>query len=307
MTPSVAATSGAPAVPRVRAGSVELSRVAYGTWRMAGDPDCDSPALYRRKIHALIEAGVTTFDLADLYGDYQNESRFGASASADRALRQRIQIVSKCGIKQPGAANPAYRVRHFDAGYQHVVASAEASLKHLSTDYLDLLLIHRPDLLTGADETARALDDLVAAGKVRAVGVSNCTASQVALLQSRLASPLSVHQFEVSVAAPEALLDGRLDQCQQHRICPMVYSPLGGRVIFGEAADDATRRTIQEVASRMGVGLDVLALAWVLALPTRPLVVLGSHRLDRLLAQIRALDMPLDRQDWYAIWHAASA
>jgi predicted oxidoreductase len=293
-------------IPRVRAGSIEMSRVAYGTWRMADDPDRDSAARYRRKIDALIDAGVTTFDLADLYGDYQNERRFGASVTADRALRQRIQIVTKCGIKQPGAAHPGYRVRHFDAGYRHVVASAEASLKHLSTDYLDLLLIHRPDLLTAADETARALDDLVAAGKVRAVGVSNCTASQVALLQSRLSSPLSVHQLEVSVAAPQALLDGRLDQCQQERICPMVYSPLGGRVIFGEAADDATLMTMREVATRLGVGLDVLALAWVLALPTSPLIVLGSHRLDRLLAQITALHAPLDRQDWYAIWRAAT-
>ena len=294
------------AIDRVAAGPIELSRVAYGTWRLADDPDRNSPKRYRQKIEALLERGVTTFDLADLYGDYANEAVFGACVSRDAALRRRMEIVTKCGIKQPGAANPGYRVRHFDASYRHVVASAEASLKHLRTDHLDLLLIHRPDLLTAADETARALADLVASGKVRAVGVSNCTATQVSLLQSRLDIPLSVHQLELSVAAPQALHDGRLDQCQQEGICPVAYSPLGGRLIFAEANDKAVLRTMSDVAQRLGVGLDVLALAWVLALPTRPVILLGSHRLDRLIAQIAALGTPLDRQDWYEIWRGAT-
>ena len=295
-----------PAIPRISAGPVELSRIAYGTWRLNADPDRDRPRGYRQKIEALIACGVTTFDLADLYGDYSSEGFFGSAVSRDRSLRQRIELVTKCGIKQPGASFPDYRVRHYDNSYEHITASAEASLRKLSTDYLDLLLIHRPDLLMDADAAARALDELVATGKVRAVGVSNFTPTQVSMLQSRLSSPLAVHELEVSVATPDALHDGRLDQCQQHHLRPLVYSPLGGQVMFDESSAADVRTIAVALAQQFGVAPEVVALAWVLALPTRPAVILGSHRLDRLVEQMWALELSLDRQDWYAIWRAAT-
>src|SRR5687768_14788638 len=101
-------------VPRVSAGPIGLSRIAYGTWRMAADPDASFPARYRAKIETLIDCGVTTFDHADLYGDYANEAAFGDAVTSDAALRRRMELVTKCAIKQPGQANPAYRVRHYD-------------------------------------------------------------------------------------------------------------------------------------------------------------------------------------------------
>src|SRR5688572_25413156 len=128
-------------VERVQAGPIQLSRFAYGTWRMAEDPDAADPVRYRAKIEWLIDRGVTTFDHADLYGDYRNEADFGEAVSRDAALRGRIELVTKCAIKQPGGANPAYRVRHYDLTYQHIVDSAERSLRNLATDYLDLLLL----------------------------------------------------------------------------------------------------------------------------------------------------------------------
>lgn len=298
-------TNGA-GVTRVRAGEIEISRIAYGTWRLGDDPDRYEPTQYRRKIEALIDIGVTTFDHADLYGDYGNETFFGSVVSGDSALRARMELVSKCGIKQPGERHAEYRVRHYDSSYRHIVAAAEASLRNLRTDYLDILLIHRPDMLMDADEGARALDDLVAAGKVRAIGVSNFSTSQLSLLQSRLSAPIVTHEFECSIAAPDALHDGRLDQCQERRIRPLIYSPLGGRAIFADAPASELRETIAAIGDRAGVAPEVIALAWVLALPVGPAVILGSHRLDRLVAQASALKLTIDRQDWYAIWRAAT-
>lgn len=295
-----------PAVPRVAVGPVKLSRIAYGTWRLHSDPDRLEPRRYRLKIEALIDRGVTTFDHADLYGDYSTEAFFGSAVSSDSSLRQKIELVTKCGIKQPGASFPSYRVRHYDSSYNHIIAAAEDSLRKLSTDYLDVLLIHRPDLLMDADEAARALDALVTSGKVRAVGVSNFTPTQVSLLQSRLRSPLAAHELEVSVAVPDALHDGRLDQCQQHNVRPLVYSPLGGQVLFDETSTADVRATTARLARRLGVPPEVVALAWVLVLPTKPLVILGSHRADRLAEQMKAFDLSLDRQDWYEIWRAAT-
>jgi predicted oxidoreductase len=294
-------------VERVQAGPIELSRIAYGTWRMADDPEAADPLRYRSKVETLLDLGVTTFDHADLYGDYTNEAAFGAAVTRDRNLRKKLEIVTKCAIKQPGAAHPDYRIRHYDLTYDHIIASAESSLRKLSTDYLDLLLLHRFDPLLDADESARALDQLVESGKVRAVGVSNFNPSQVDLLRSRLKAPLAVHQIKLSLATPEALHDGLLDQCQQHRIQPMAYSPLGGDLLFGSPPQAPQLAAhVEAMAARLGVHADQLALAWVLALPTKPIVLLGSHRTDRLTRQITAAMVHLDRQNWYDLWRAST-
>ncbi len=286
-----------------------FSRVAWGAMRINQDVDSQNPRELLRKIEECLEVGVTTFDHADIYGDYNCEALFGAALAEKPTLRPGIELVSKCGIMPVSRQRPERRVAHYNTGRRHIIDSTEASLKNLRTDYLDLLLIHRPDALMDADETAEALNRLRADGKIRHYGVSNFSPWQFDLLQSRLDQPLVTNQVEVSVLRMDALHDGTLDQCQRLRVSPMAWSPLGGNALFmGE--DERSRRlrdTLGSVANELGAqGIDQVALAWVLRHPSRPLPVLGTNRIARIRTLAAAIGLRLDRQQWYAIWEASA-
>ncbi len=287
---------------------LSLSRLVFGTWRLLKGTDRPEAAAVARLIAAALDQGMTSFDHADIYGNYEVEALFGEGLKQWGGRREDIELVTKCDIMLKSANRPQNRVKHYDTSTAHISASIERSLKNFGTDYLDLLLIHRPDPLMDADETARALEAAVKAGKVRAVGVSNFMPSQFDLLASRLSVPLVTNQIELSVLETSALLDGRLDHAQRLRYAPMAWSPLGGGALFsgGDAREERVRKVLGEVADKIGaVDIAAVALAWLLRHPSRPVPVLGTTRPERLAGMAGALSIAMDRQDWFAILEAS--
>lgn len=295
-------------VSRIRlTEELEGSRLVAGVWRLR-EWGMDTAALLDF-IHGCLDLGITTFDNADIYGGYTCEALFGAALAAEPGLRDRLELVTKCGIQLVSANRPANRVHHYDTGRDYLIAAAENSLRELNTDRLDLLLIHRPDPLLDADEVAAAFAALRAAGKVRAFGVSNFLPWQFHLLQSRLDFPLATNQIELSVLALEPLHDGTLDQAQRLRLPPMAWSPLAGGRLFDPGNERAARvrRALEAVGRELGgAGVDQVALAWLLRHPARVLPVLGTGKLERVRAAAAAEGLTLDRQQWFAIWEASA-
>jgi len=285
----------------------DFSRIAFGCWRLV-EWGLDVRGL-RALVEEVLELGITTFDHADIYGDYQCEQRFGELLAAAPALRARMQLVSKCDIRLVSQHRPANRRHMYDTTVAHIRASAEHSLRVLRTDHLDLLLLHRPDPLMDADEAAGALDALVAAGKVLHVGVSNFAPSQVELLAARLKAPLVTNQLELSPLRLEPFLDGTLDQCQRLRMAPMAWSPLaGGRLATGSDERAARVRTaLAKVAGELGgASPEQVAYAWLLRHPAHILPVTGSGRIERVREAVGALGLPLTREQWFDIWCAST-
>ena len=281
-----------------------MSRIVAGAWRMS---DWGWSAQERlRWIEQCVELGVTTFDHADIYGGYTVETLFGEALALAPSLRERLQLVTKCGICLTSSARPAHRIKHYNTSFEHIVASAENSLKTLGTDRLDLLLIHRPDALMDADVVASAFTHLQLQGKVLHFGVSNFSVAQFDVLQSRF--PLVTNQIELHPLYLAPLTDGTLDQCQQRRIQPMIWSPLaGGRLITSpDATAIRVREALESVGTRYGVSLATMAFAWLLRHPSRPIPVAGSRRIDAMREAVAALDVKLDVQDWTGIWAAGS-
>ena len=283
----------------------ELSRLVQGYWRML---DWNrSTGEHLAFLHAHVDLGVTTVDHADLYGNYNVEARFGEVLAKDPALRERLQIVTKCGIQLCSDKAPERRTKHYDTSPAHIQASVERSLVNLRTDRLDLVLLHRPDPLLDADAVAETLIRLRTAGKVLHFGVSNFTPAQFDLLQSRLPFALATNQVEINPLNPSVLFDGTLDDLQRRRVRPMAWSCLAGGRLFDDG-DEAGRRccaVLAEVGEALGgFGVDQVAFAWVLKLPSAPLPILGSGKLERVRLAVAASAMALSREQWFAILEA---
>ncbi len=260
-------------------------------------------------IQGCLDMGVTTFDHADIYGRHTCEELFGNALAERPALRDQIEIVTKCGIMTVSPNRPDHHLPHYDTSQAHILWSVENSLRVLHTDRIDLLLIHRPDPLMEADEVAAAFTQLRDSGKVLHFGVSNFTPFQFDLLASRLRFPLVTNQVEISPLHLDPLHDGTLDQCQRLRIRPMAWSPVGGGRLFNDNGEQAVRlrEQIARVGAELGgVGMDQVALAWVMAHPSRPVPVLGTGNLERVRAAVGAESLQLTRQQWFSIWVAST-
>lgn len=281
-----------------------MSRIVAGAWRM-GEWNW-TPQERLRWIEQCVELGVTTFDHADIYGGYTVEQLFGEALALSPGLRASLQLVTKCGICLTSPNRPAHRIKHYDTSFEHIVASVENSLRMLHTEQIELLLIHRPDALMDADVVAAAFTHLQLQGKVQHFGVSNFTSAQFDLLQSRF--PLVTNQIELHPLQLVSLTDGTLDQCQQRRLQPMIWSPLaGGRLMTGtDAAAQQVRAALTAVGVRHGVSVATTAFAWLLRHPSRTIPVAGSRRIEAMREAVAALDVTLDAQDWTVIWQAGS-
>ncbi|MEY3295673.1 MAG: hypothetical protein RLZZ451_1721 [Pseudomonadota bacterium] len=281
----------------------QLSPVVAGLWKMHQWPLGAQGRL--RWIEGAVELGITSFDHADIYGGYSVEALFGEALALAPGLRQRLQIVTKCGIRLPHPARPGLAVKHYDSGAAHLQASVDASLAALRCGHIDLLLVHRPDPLTHPDEIARCFERLRAAGKVREFGVSNHTPAQFAALHRRVA--LVTHQVEFSALQMKALADGTLEQAADLGLPPMIWSPLGsGRLITGDDEHArSVRAALQPLAEAHGVSLATVALAWVMRHPSRPRPITGSGRLEALAEAVAATRLVLDREAWTSVWRAS--
>ena len=291
--------------PRIstREGGPELSRIVAGMWRM--NEWGMSPEAHIAFIEQCIALGVTTFDHADIYGDYGVETAFGEALRTQPSLRERIELVSKCGIKLVSSRRPEHGIQHYDTTASHIIASAEESLRQLHTDYLDLLLIHRPDPLMDFDEIAEAFVRLKEAGKVRHFGVSNFKRHQFECLNRRV--PLATNQVEFSPMATAPLFDETFDGLQDLRIAPMIWSPLGGGRMFtsNDANAAAVRAVIDEISSRTGWPFASVLFAWIMALPSRPVPLTGTKRIEAIREAVLGTTVSLAREDWFRILRAA--
>lgn len=283
-----------------------VSQIVHGLWRLAGWARDTKGIL--DLIRGCLEEGITTFDHADIYGDYTCESLFGAALARAGVDRSSIQLVTKCGIKLVSAKRPGHRVKSYDTSRSHIVASVENSLKCLNTDYVDLLLIHRPDPLMDPRQVADAFGYLRESGKVRHFGVSNFLPSQFETLASKLDVPLVTNQIEYSVMNLAAHADGSIDQCQRLDIRPMAWSPLGGGRLFADDSEQATR--LRETLGRIGrdvggASIDQVAVAWVLKHPVQFVPVLGTGNMDRIRRIVAALGIDLSAEQWFEIRRAS--
>lgn len=280
----------------------EFSRFVMGYWRLM---DWNmSPLQLASFIEEHIDLGVTTVDHADIYGGYQCEAAFGEALKLVPALRERMEIVTKCGIAT--TAKPEHALGHYITDSAHIIKSAEQSLVNLATDRIDLLLIHRPDPLMDADEVAEAFLSLHQSGKVRHFGVSNFTPAQFALLQSRLPFTLATNQVEISPVHQPLLLDGTLDQLQQLRIRPMAWSCLGGGRLFNDDAFQPLRNELEIIARELNAqSIEQVVYAWILRLPSKPLPIIGSGKIERVRSALAAEELQMTRQQWFRIRKAA--
>ncbi|HDV8500340.1 aldo/keto reductase family oxidoreductase [Enterobacter bugandensis] len=280
----------------------EFSRFVMGYWRLM---DWNmSPLQLASFIEEHIDLGVTTVDHADIYGGYQCEAAFGEALKLVPALRERMEIVTKCGIAT--TAKPEHALGHYITDSAHIIKSAEQSLVNLATDRIDLLLIHRPDPLMDADEVAEAFLSLHQSGKVRHFGVSNFTPAQFALLQSRLPFTLATNQVEISPVHQPLLLDGTLDQLQQQRIRPMAWSCLGGGRLFNDDAFQPLRNELETIALELNAqSIEQVVYAWILRLPSKPLPIIGSGKIERVRSALAAEELQMTRQQWFRIRKAA--
>jgi predicted oxidoreductase len=287
-----------------------LSQMAYGVWRLS-EADNTSVSANLARIDACLAQGITTFDHADIYGDYRCEALFGEAIKARPALRQQIEIVTKTDIMLLSEQWPDTRVKHYDTSPAHVTASVERSLQHIGVEVIDLLLIHRPDPLCDATALGTCLDSLIDSGKVRGVGVSNCMPWDVELLQSRMKHRLQTNQIELSLLNTGPFINGQIAHAQQHRMPVMAWSPLGGGRLHSQAtqAGCAAARLaprLAALAKASGADTTAVAMAWLMHHPVGVLPVMGSNQLERIGVFAQALQVPMDRQTWYELYELAN-
>ena len=281
------------------------ARLVYGCMRLADNGDGHGFAA----LEAALSAGYRQFDHADIYARGEAEALFGRFLAANPDLRQDLVIISKCGIRIAGKPEPTSPKR-YDFSADHIRHSVESSLERLNTDYLDVLLLHRPDYLMDADLVAATFGQLLNDGLVRRFGVSNFSVSQVDLLQSRLDVPLCANQLEINLRNIDALADGTLDLCQARNMTPQAWSPLAGvaHAGWGDAlSDEAAERLRRELdrQAKLYVCSDwQLVLAWLLLHPSGIAPVLGSTNAQRIAAAADALVIDYQRDDWYRLLEA---
>jgi predicted oxidoreductase len=296
-------------LPRIRIASngPEFSRMVFGTWRLLEEPALGTQEINRR-FNACVDAGMTTIDTAEIYGLYEVEEALGKALALSPGLRDKLEIVTKAGIYVPCKYHPGRKVAHYNATAVRLVKSLEKSLRLLGTGHVDLFLVHRPDWLTGADDTADGLNQLLLNGKIRSAGVSNYNVHQFDLLNSRMERPLVTNQLEFHLLHMDPVYDGTFNQCERLGILPMAWSPLAQGRLFdpkNEAAQRVKACVGKLSAKYGGATLEQLAYAWIMAHPARPLPVIGTNKIERIAGAAKACGIALEREDWYAFWEAA--
>ncbi len=286
------------------APTLNISRLVYGMWRLGDDNDT-SPSHVQAKIEACLEQGITTLDQADIYGGYEAEDILGKSFKAAPHLKDKVEIITKCGIIAPTGRHADKRVKHYDTSRQHITASVEASLRLMNIEQIDLLLIHRPDPFIDHNETGACLDDLISSGKIKAAGVSNFKPYDMTLLASAMSSPLVTNQIEMSLTSNESFINGDIAFLQENKIAPMAWSPLGGGSIFSDK-NSALMQRISQLASANNVDEAAVCVAWLLAHPANIIPVLGTNSLARIQTISKALDITIDRQTWFELYNTAN-
>ena len=262
---------------------------------------------YLRMIEECLALGVTSFDHADIYGDYTTEEEFGNALKQAPSLRNQIKLITKCGIRRLTPNRPQHKINSYDTSKQHIISSVENSLTHFNTDYIDILLIHRPDPLMHPAEIAEAFSILKQDGKVLHVGVSNFTVSQTAMMHSQFT--VEFNQLEISILNMEPIHNGQLDQCLELGITPMAWSPLGGGNIFAHSDDERIRRVVAAasiLAKAHQVSPDQILLSWLFMHPSSIIPVVGTSKIERIKKAMEATEVKMTREEWFMLWRAST-
>jgi len=260
---------------------------------------------YEQIIHQCLAIGLNAFDHADIYGHYTTEADFGHVLKDNSSLRNQIIIITKCGINMLTPNRPHHAIKSYDTSAAHIIKSVEQSLQNFHTDYIDTLLIHRPDILIDVEEVASTITTLKNAGKIKSFGVSNFTTSQVALLHKYI--PVEHHQVEISVTNLNAFDNGVLDQCQLENIEAQSWSPMGNG-IFTEHTAQHTRilSEAESLSKTYECSVNQILLAFLYAHPSQIVPVIGTTKFERIKEASKAMEIELTREDFYKLWTAST-
>jgi predicted oxidoreductase len=260
---------------------------------------------YEQIINQCLAIGLDIFDHADIYGHYTTEADFGHALKGNTSLRNQIKIITKCGINMLTPNRPHHAIKSYDTSATHITKSVEQSLQNFHTDYIDTLLIHRPDILMHVEEIAATITTLKTAGKIKSFGVSNFTTSQVALLNKYI--PIEHHQVEISVTNLNAFDNGVLDQCQLENIEAQSWSPMGNG-IFTEKTEQHTRilSEAESLAKTYECSVNQILLAFLYAHPSQIVPVIGTTKFERIQEATKAMEIELTREDFYKLWTAST-
>lgn len=301
-------------------GSTDLRvpNVVAGMMRISDKTDDE----IRTLVSTAREAGIDFFDHADIYGTdpaHQCERRFAEALKLSSSERAELTLQTKAGIVKDGP--------YFDFSYEHLIEAVEGSLRALDTDYIDVLLLHRPDALVEPEEVARAFDELESAGKVRAFGVSNHTPRQIDLLKTAVTQPLVANQLQLSIThspiiaqgvaanmsglEQSSVLDGGgiVDYCRINGLTIQAWSPFQGGffdgVFLGSDKYPELNAVLDELAAKYDVPTIAIATAWITRHPAGMQVVLGTTTPERVAGAALGSDIPLTRPEWYSLFRAA--
>lgn len=288
------------------AKDLKLSRIVHGHWRL------QDWKLSKQKLFSLtqnvIELGITSFDHADIYGDYSCEKLFGDSLSLNKSLRKDIQIITKCGIKLLSNKFPEQKIKYYDYSFEHIIASVNNSLTNFRTDYIDLLLLHRPAPFFNLEEVAKAFSYLKQSGKVLNFGVSNFNPQQFEMLDNYLDDKLVTNQVEISPLCLENFENGNMDYFVEKKIKPMAWSPLaGGKIIIPKTErEQRIFNCLTEVANDLNVSnIDKIIYSWLLKHPSNIIPIIGSGKISRIKNAVAALTIEMTTEQWYQIYIAS--
>ena len=260
---------------------------------------------YQKIIEQCIDIDLNEFDHADIYGDYTTEAEFGAVLKGNSSLRNKMKIITKCGIKMVTSNRPLHYIKSYDTSKAHITESVETSLKNLNTDYIDTLLIHRPDILMDASEIAETIIKLKKEGKVKSFGVSNFTTDQVELINTHV--KIEQHQVEISTTNLSAFHNGVIEQAQLKNIEIQSWSPLGNGIF--DIKTESHKRIV-EVAEQISfihnTEVSSILLAFLYMHPAHIVPVMGTTKIERLIEAKKAMDIQLSRTEFYQLWSAST-
>ncbi|OXA94981.1 aldo/keto reductase [Flavobacterium hercynium] len=276
-----------------------LSPIIIGTMNWGVWDKNLTPKEMENMIQVCIENKITTFDHADIYGDYTTEADFGKAFQASKISREKLQLITKAGIQLTGAGREN-KIKHYEYSKDYIIWSVEESLKKLKTDYVDVFLLHRPSPLMQADEIAEAVEKLKADGKIIDFGLSNFTSSQTELIRQK--TEVSFNQVQFSATNFEPMVDGSFDYMQTKGIRPLSWNPLG--TVFREDTKKTRRlkKLLAELVKKYGFGSDTLLLAWILKHPAKVIPIAGTVNIARIQSLMKAVELEMDKEDWFAIW-----
>lgn len=282
----------------------EVSKIIHGHWRLNNWNLRNIELL--NFLEQVVDLGITTFDHADIYGDYTCENIFGEALKLKPALRNEIQIISKCGIKLISEKFPERTIKYYDYSYQHIISSVENSIKNFG-GYLDLLLLHRPSPFFNPHEVARAFADLHKSGKVLHFGVSNFLPHQFELLNSCLDNKLVTNQLEISPLHIEHFENGNIEFLQREKIIPLAWSPLGGGSILNPKSTSEIRiyTALWQVAEELNVNsISKVVLSWLYKHPAGIIPIIGSGKIQRIKQAVEAQKIDMSLEQWFKIYTA---